>query len=374
MKSIPLFGVVNTDEMEESVMQVMRSGQIASGSHVAAFEAGLGASLQAMDVVSMVDMTSAIYMALHLSGVKSGDEVLTTAFSCMATNAAIAQIGARPVWVDVAPRSVMIDLDDLDKKISPRTRALILYHVAGYPGPAAELAELCTERGIAFIEDCNNALFAETGGKMVGTHGDFGVFSFYPNRQINTSEGGALVCKDKADAARARRLRRFGIDATRFRDRNGEICERADIPEVGWSLTMNNLCASMGVAQLHGAPGRTMRARDNVDTLRELIGVQPGILYPMIDTATVPSYWVMLVFVESRDVVLAHMKQRGINVSKLHQRNDQYSGFHTGTSLLPNTTYLQDHVLAIPCGWWLTDDDLAAIAAELRAAVSGANA
>lgn len=372
MKTIPLFGVVRLPEMEAAALEVLRSGRIASGVYVAKFEAGIGQIIGQSNVVSTVDMTSAIYLALHLAGVSKGDEVLTTAFACMSTNAAIAQCGAVPIWVDVNPNSIEIDLNNLISKISTKTRAVILYHVAGYPGPAKELAALCQERGVALIEDCDNALYASREGSPVGSHGDFSVYSFYPTRQINTTEGGALVCKSVDMAARARKLRRFGIDSSTFRSAIGEINPSSDIPEIGWAFTMNNLCAALGYAQLPTAHGRVLKTQENAAKLTQLVGNLKAVRVVPVAPDSIPAYWGLLLFVNNRDAVLTSMKQQGVMASCLHHRNDTYTGFGVGASHhLPNTTYLQDHILAIPCGWWLSDQDLADISKALCSAVSG---
>jgi dTDP-4-amino-4,6-dideoxygalactose transaminase len=367
MKTIPLFGVVKLPEMETAALEVLRSGRIANGDYVGRFEEGIGQIIGRPNVVSTVDMTSAIFLALYIAGVGEGDEVLTTSFACMATNSAIAQCGAVPVWVDVQPQSVEIDLADLISKISTKSKAVILYHVAGYPGPAKEVAALCQERGIPLIEDCDNALYASREGVPVGSHGDFAVYSFYPTRQINTTEGGALVCRSPDVAARARKLRRFGIDAATFRNANGEINPSSDIPEIGWAFTMNNLCAALGCAQLPTAAYRVTKTRENVAKLVQKIvrfrGVQPLSVSP----EALPAYWVLLLLVDNRDDVLALMRQQGVMVSGVHQRNDLYTGFRVGTLCnLPNTQYIQDHLLAIPCGWWLMDEDLRSIATALQ--------
>lgn len=359
MKQIPLFGVVHTTEMEAAALEVLRSGRIASGEYVGKFEQGIGKIVGNPNVVSTHDMTNAVFLALHLAGVRAGDEVLTTAFSCMATNSAVSHAGATPVWVDVLPRSVDMSVADAARKITPRTKAIIMYHVAGYPGPAREMAELCKARGIALIEDCDNALFATQDGAHVGGHGDFAVYSFYPNRQINCTEGGALVCKSADMAARARQLRRFGIDGVKFRTAQGEINPLADIPEIGWAYTMNNLCAALGHAQLDAAAQRVDRARANVQRLRSRLADTKGITPLNAAAGANPAYWVMLCLAENRDALLQHLKDQGVAASILHHRNDTYSGFHA-VPMGPDTetAYLQQHIIGLPCGWWLGDSDV----------------
>lgn len=358
MKALSLFGVVNTPEMETTAVEVLRSGRIASGPFVAKFEKGLAELLEQPNIVSTVDMSSALQLALHLAGVRRGDDVLTTAFACMSTNSTIAASGARPVWVDLAPGSAGMDVADFEHALTPATRAVILYHLAGYPGPAREIAAICRQRNIVLIEDCDNALLATIEGKQVGTFGDFAIFSFYPNRQINTSEGGALACKNPDDAARAKKLRRFGIDASTFRDGRGEIDPASDIPVVGWSMAMNNLCAALGMVQLDSVTDRVARTRSNAEEIRQRLAACPGLGLPEAATDSVPSYWAVLISVEHRDDVLAGLKQAGISASILHQRNDIYSGFLACHRDLPNTARLQDRIIALPCGWWLSGEDV----------------
>ena len=258
---IALFHAAHSREMEQAALGVLRSGQIASGPKVAEFQDLFGELIGSPHVVCTNDMTSALVIALHLAGIKPGDEVLTLAYSCMSSNAPIALIGAKAVWVDIDPATASMSVDDFKRALSPRAKAVVLYHVAGYPGPAAEIAALCRQRGIVVIEDCNNALGATQHGKPVGRVGDFAVFSFYPNRQINAIEGGALACPDPATAARAMRLRRFGIDFRTFRDSLGEISSQSDIPEIGWSAGYSHLNAAVALTQLPTLRHRLDRTR-----------------------------------------------------------------------------------------------------------------
>lgn len=357
-KIVPLFGVVHTTEMETTILNVMRSGRIAAGEYVAQFEQGLERLLQQENIVTTSDMTSAILLALKLSGVRAGDDVLTSPFACMATNSAIAALGARPVWVDMAKNAAHVDVADFEAAITPNTRAAILYHLAGYPGPAAEIAAICLERNIKLIEDCDNALLATIGDRTVGSFGDFAIYSFYPNRQINTTEGGALTCRNVEHARKARKLRRFGIDPQNFRTANGEINGESDIPEVGFAATLNNVCSALGVAQLDTVSSRVEAARTHATWLQSRLAGIPGVrvLAPMENSQ--PAYWTLLTLVENRDQVLAKLKARGVQASKLHFRNDRYSGFLNCARPLPNTNVFQDNVIAMPCGWWLGAGDL----------------
>lgn len=363
---VPLFKAVHSSGMEAAALDTMRSGMIANGPKVEAFEGAFGAAFGFRDVVCTSDMTAALSIALRLAGVGAGDEVATISYACMSSNAAIALCGARPAWVDMDPATATMSTDDLAAVLSPRVKAVLLYHAAGYPGAAREVAALCRERGIALIEDCNNALGASRDGVAVGAIGDFAVFSFYPNRQINALEGGALVCRDPDAAARARRLRRFGIDMRTFRDRFGEIDPASDISEVGWSAGFSQLHAAVGLCQLEDVHHRISAHRRNTARLAEQVCDVPGIQLVQSLPGASPVPWACLLLAERRDCLLQRLKSSGIGASKLHQRNDGYSGFGVRPREMPGTDSFMGRVIALPCGWWLAQDDVDYVASALR--------
>lgn len=369
-KLIPLFHAAYSDAMGQAAIEVLQSGQIASGPKVAEFEQRFAEAIGRSHVVCTNDMTSALLLALRLASVGPGDEVLTLAYSCMSSNAPIALLGATATWVDVDPASASMSVQDFERALSPRTKAVILYHVAGYPGPAAEIAALCKSRGIVLIEDCNNALGARQHGASVGRLGDYAVFSFYPNRQINTLDGGALACPDDATAQRARRLRRFGIDATNFRDSDGEINASSNIKEIGWSAGFNHVGAALGLVQLPLMIDRLTRTRRHAARLHDALSGLSLIRPVAVRQDCQPAYWGFLTLADRRDDLLVALKRRGIHASRLHHRNDDYSGFVAQRRGLPGTDSLMSKVLALPCGWWLDDtqidDVIHAIHAECK--------
>ncbi len=348
--------------MEEAALGVLRSGAIAAGPKVQQFSKAFGELIGRPAIVTTNDMSNAIQIALRLSSVGPDDEVITSPFACMSTNAPIAAAGAKPCWADVEPQTGSLDPSRLENALTPRCKALILYHLAGYPGHVEEIRHFCERKGLVLIEDCDNALLAEVGGRQVGTFGQFAIFSFYPNRQINASEGGALSCARIEDAERGIRLRRYGIDLPRFRTAEGEIDPDCDISEIGWAATFNHLCSAMGLAQIGGVAQRVQRARQNAAKLDELLASLRELKPVKPLPGTRPSYWVYLVCTERRDELLTFLKSRGVGASKLHQLNNIYSGFGVRSPSLPGCEAFMRQVLAIPCGWWVEDDDLKYIA------------
>lgn len=365
MATIDLFHPVHLPEMEAAALEVMRSGQIASGPKVSALEHSFSEVAGREHIVSTNDLTSAVTLALQLAGVGTGDEVATIAFSCLQSNSPIARLGARPVWIDIDPTTMTMSAEDLATKLKPSVRAVMVYHVAGYPADIPRIAALCRDRDIPLIEDCNAAIGAKFNGKPVGRTGAFSVYSLYPNRQINGLDGGILACPDAATAERARRLRRYGIDASTFRDYRGEINPDSDVPEIGISASLSQLHAAVALAQLPTLAERTKRTRDNANALLSVLAHAPGIRVIQPITGAQPSYWSLLLDVDQRDKLLLALKDRGIQCSTLHQRNDSYSGFSSALDELPGTADTMDHLLAIPCGWWLSREQINQIAMSI---------
>lgn len=366
MNEITLFKAYTDSKMENIASEVIGSGLIASGRYVKLFEDGLSNLLNMEHVVTTNDMTSAIHLALHLSGVAKGDEVITTAFACMATNSPIAALGAKAVWVDIEKDSVFMDPIKLELAITSKTKAVIMYHVAGYPGHVKTISEICKKHKVKLIEDCDNAMLAKVNGDYVGGFADFGVLSFYPNRQINSLEGGALICKHKNDAEQARKLRRFGIDFKSFRTNEGEINPASDIPEIGWSITLNNLCSALGYTQLATVHARHCQTLKNIDLINELLLNKKAIRAISPIEGSQPAYWGYLITVDNRDHVLSELKAEGVRASSLHQRNDLYSCFDVKElEKGSNTEKLQNSIIALPCGWWLNEKDINKMVAVL---------
>lgn len=365
--TVPLFNCRPSDAAVHALDPVWRSGQLAAGPAVAALESRLGVYLHSREIVAMSDMSQALAMALRLAGVQPGDEVVTLAMNCMSSNSAIAMAGAVPVWVDVDPETASVDMADLAACLTDRTRAVVVYHLAGYVGDLPAIRKMCDTAGVSFIEDVNNAFGADFGGQKAGTFGDFAVLSFYANRQLNGIEGAALVCKDADDARRARRLRRFGIDTARFRTPDGEIDPNLDVPEIGVASSLSNVNATLADRAMDDLDVRIGRNRTHAARLSaELVDI-PGFRLVAQRTDANGVYWVALALSQDRNRLMAALKTQGIQCSRLHQRNDGYTGFRAVPRDLAGTARMEREMLALPCGWWLSDDDVDRMVGAIRA-------
>lgn len=363
---IKLFDCSVGESGQLAAVEVLRSGNIAMGEYVAALEIAVAKMVPESDVVAIGNLTQAIEIALRTCGVGRDDEVVTLAFNCLQSNAAISAVGASPVWVDVDPSTGAVDLDDLRKNITDRTKAVVIYHIAGYPGDIHGVRKICDEFGIPLIEDANAALGAILDdGQFAGAVGDFAVYSFYANRLINGCEGAVLICKDRCAGDIARRLRRMGIDQSTFRDQGGEINPLSDILDMGISATMNNVNAAVALDSFSSYERRLSRVRKNAAHLQAGLRSFPEFkLVEPVGRAN-PSYWVLMVITNERDAVLDRLRRAGIGCTKLHAPNYIYSCFSSSARLLLGTEEFSKKMFGLPVGWWLDIEDMDSILTSL---------
>lgn len=349
---IPLFKVFMSGMADDNVLTVLDSGHIAQGVHVDTFEKRLSAFF-GTEVVTVNAGTSALDLALHLCEVGPGDEVITTAQTCVATNTHIVLRGATPVFVNVFPDSGLIDPDDVKRNLTGKTKAVVAVDWAGHPCNYTALRAL----GVPVIEDAAHAV----GTTHLGTHvaqtgGDYVCFSFQAIKHLTTGDGGALkVPPDQLD--RARRLRWFGLD----RNTPGLRFDQ-DIPEAGFKYHMNDIAAAIGLANEPHLKSLLEKHRANATWLRATIDEGAGVQLPPLSSES--SWWLFTLRVPHVSSFIEHMAKRGVTASPVHSRNDTKTAFrHARRSTnLKGLDYFATHQVSIPVGWWLSQADLNTIA------------
>ena len=235
------------------VADVLRSGWITSGPQVRAFEAALSRHCAGRPVRAFCSGTAALEVGLRLAGVGPGHEVITTPLSWVATANVVLEVGARPVFVDVEPRTRNIDLGLAEAAVTASTRALIPVDLAGLPVDRDKLNDLAQRRKLRVIEDAAQSFGASWRGRVLGTFGDFVAFSFHANKNVTTGEGGALVLPDQALALPCEKLRLQGVT------RSGEDGMEVDVLGGKWNLT--DIAARIGLGQLGRLAEFTARRR-----------------------------------------------------------------------------------------------------------------
>ena len=366
--SIPLFKVFMAESAHAALKPVLESGRLATGSQVAAFESGLATWLGVPDAVALNDASGALTLALYMSGVRPGDEVITSPLACSATLMPIANLFAKPVWCDVDPCTGMPDASHLAALITAKTRAILLYHWSGDVADVNGVAALARQHGIKLVEDASEAFGAESRGCKLGGEADFTVYSFYATKHINTGgEGAALLAADAQMIGTARHLRRYGIAPTKFRLPNGDLNPAFDIPLAGFNFPMNEIAATIGSEQLIHVDEIVARHRANGQYYDAALNDIPGVRLLKRRKDSVSGFWTYALLAERRDDLIRKLLSHGIGAQRLHMRNDGYSYFGKSIRQLPGVAEFDAQNLSIPCGWWVGDAEREIVVECIRA-------
>lgn len=342
---------------------VLYSGQVGEGQAVLDFEAAFGRWLGNANILSFNSGTAALHTALHLVGVRNGDEVITTPMTAEPSNLAILHAGGLPVWADVDPANGNIDAASVAERITPRTRAILAVHYGGIPVDVAALRKVAAAHGIPVIEDAAHALGARWQGKPLGQHSEVVMFSLQAIKHMTTVDGGMLAFNGSlANAetlAAGRRFRWFGIDRAQTRT-------EVDVREVGWKYHMNNVTATIGLAQLTVIDELIARHIANGRFLDAALANVTGLQTCHIPEGGEASYWFYTVLAEDRAGLEKHLAARGIDCSRAHRRNDAHSVFAAARRPLPGLDQFWERMLHIPCGWWVGDEERERIVSALK--------
>jgi len=359
-KWIPLFKVHMPESVLPRLKKVLFSGYIAEGEEVETFEESLRKYIGNPYLVATNSCTSAIRLALEVIGVRPEDDIITSPLTCVATNVSIANIGARVIWGDIDPNTGHLSPKSIEQKITKKTKAIVYVHWAGDPGFVDEINKIGKKYGIKVIEDAAQAFGAEYKEKKIGnTKSDFVCFSFQAIKHLTTGDGGMLAMAQKKDFKKAETLKWFGIRKSGFRDKQGEIKWDEDIPVLGFKFNMNNINGAIGIEQMKYVKQIVARHRKNGEYyIKTLTGI-PGLQMLKRPPFAKSAFWVFTMLAEKRDDLLNYLHEHGIHASKLHVRNDIYSGFkNVLKSDLPGVESFSKKYISIPCGWWITQEDI----------------
>lgn len=345
---IPLFNVLMSPDALRMVKDTLYSGQITQGGRVVGFENELS-KVFGHPVLATNSCTSAIDLAMHLCGVGPGDEVITTPVTCTATNSPIVTRRAIPVWSDVDRVTALIDPRDVARKITSKTKAIVVVDWCGDPVDCGKIRKVC--RGLPIIQDAAHSFGAI---RTAQTSGDYICWSFQAIKHLTTGDGGAIATPPD-QFERARLLRWFGLDRTKPGHRFLQ-----NIQEVGYKYHMNDISASIGLANLPMAIESVKRHRGNARYYQSKLGGLKNVsVAPHSKTS---SHWLYMILVENRDGFMDFSKERGFESTPAHGRNDVHLGFNYPNGSLDGTQLYCSKNAAIPCGWWVGESERKQIA------------
>jgi dTDP-4-amino-4,6-dideoxygalactose transaminase len=358
------------------VVTCLRSGWLTSGPRVAEFEEAFARTVRAAHAVAVTSATAGLHLALLGLGIGPGDEVITSPMTWASTGNMILAVGARPVFVDVDPRTLNVDPAAVAAAVGPRTRAILPVHFAGQPADLDVLGAIADRHGLALIEDAAHALGTAYRGRPVGGGSTAAVFSFHPIKAITTGEGGMITTEDGALAERLRLLRFHGIarDAWKRYGRRGN--PDYEVVTLGFKYNMTDLQAAIGVAQLarleEFVEARTRLAVRYAEALRDVPGAE------MLEPVAYPARhaWHLLVVRlplerlrvgrdEVMDALIAANIGVGLHFKALHLHRLYREQLALPPAALPHATDASARILSLPLFPDMTPDDVRDVTSAL---------
>jgi perosamine synthetase len=330
--------------------KVLYSGYVAQGETVEAFERGFEKFIGGGHSLSLNSGTAALHIALILAGVRSGDEVISTAMTAEPTNVAIKMAGGNIRYADVDRSTMNICPESVIASIGPRTRAIMAVDYAGTPVNVPALRAISEKYGIPVIHDAAHSLGAKYNGQRVGNLFPFTAFSFQAIKHITTVDGGILQVADEDLYQKGKLVRWFGIDKRKSRLEN-------NIEMQGYKYHMNNVTATIGTLQLADIDWVIQSHVDNGRFFDCNLRGIPGVELLRYYEHSAPSYWLYTAFVEDRSGLIKKLAEHGVMASELHKRNDWHSYLNDFQQTLPVLDEAYAKVLHIPCGWWVSVED-----------------
>jgi dTDP-4-amino-4,6-dideoxygalactose transaminase len=344
------------DEIDHAMRRVVESGQFILGPEVAAFEREMAAYCGAAHAIGVASGTDALRLALEVVDVRAGDEVITSPFTFVATAEMVSQIGAVPVFADLEPGGYAIDPEDVARKITSRTKAIMPVHLYGEPAAMSPLMRLADAHGLAVIEDAAQAIGAEADGRRVGSIGRVGCFSFYPTKNLGAyGDGGLVTTNDPELADRLGMLRQHGGRQKYFHE------------TLGWSSRLDEIQAAVLRVKLRHLDDWTVARRAHVRRYRELLTSVP-VQLPPERPGDHGVYHLFTIATPRRDELQKYLAARGIGTAvhypmPLH-RQPLYRSL--GAPPCPRSEQAARQVLSLPLFAEMRSDELETVASAVR--------
>lgn len=357
---IPAAKPIVGDDERAAVDRVLRSGMIAQGPEVAAFEQEFADVLvDGRTCVAVNSGTSGLHLGLLAAGIGPGDEVIVPSFTFAATANSVALTGATPVFADIEPEHFCLDAKSVRAAVTDRTRAIMPVHLYGHPADMSALGAIAEEHGLLVFEDAAQAHGATLGGRPVGSFGTFAMFSLYPTKNMTSGEGGMVACATDEVARNVRLLRNQGME----RQYANEV--------VGFNARMTDVHAAIGRVQLTKVQAWTADRQRNAAFLSENL---EGVVTPPVAGGAVHVYHQYTVRVaEDRDRVVAALREEhgvgsGVYYPIPNHRLESLKRFAPGLDL-PETEVAAQQVISLPVHPSLTEQDLERVVAGVNAVV-----
>ena len=360
---IPLFKL-NFDGAEaRAAADTINSGWISNGPRCESLEDQFAKSLNAGYAVGTCNCTAALHLCCLVCGFGPGDEVLVPSLTFAASVNCVRYVGATPVFCDiVGPEHINIDPEEIKRKLTPKTKGIIVVHMAGFPAMMDEIMDIARQNGLKVIEDACHGPLSEYKGHKLGTIGDCSAFSFFSNKNMSTGEGGMFVTNSKQMADEARLLRSHGMTTMSYQRASGHATEY-DISTLGFNYRLDDIRASIALEQLRKLPGDLGRRAEIRDRYVSRLGSLKSITIPFADNGEFVSNYIFPIVLsdsvkEKRDKIRESLHMKGIQTSIHYPSIHRFSIYKEYGASLPKTEYVSDNEVTLPMYASLTDSEV----------------
>lgn len=368
---IPLFDLNYGSEEEVAVLDVLRTRWISMGPRVQELESWFERHLGVTHAVAVTNCTAALHLALAVLDVGPGDEVIVPSLTFVATVSAVRYVGATPVFADLVDlEDLTLDPRDVAAMVTPKTRAIIVMHYGGFATDMEAVLAVARRHGLAVVEDAAHAPSSTWRGRMLGTLGDVGCLSFYANKNITCAEGGMLVTARDDLARRAALLRAHGMTSLSF-DRAQGHATAYDVLELGYNYRLDDVRASLMIAQAHKLADDIARRRSLRQAFEERLVDIDGIHVPFHGRGDESSNYILPIILREggyarRDAVRERLAAGGIQTSVHYPAVHRFSFIGAERRTLPVTEHAADHEITLPMYPALTETQVDAICCALK--------
>ena len=343
----------------EQVKKVFGTGWLGLGSTVYEFENKLKEYLNAQNVIAINTGTTALHIALDAFGVTEGDEVIVPSLTFCASIQVITALKASPVFCEVKPDTLNIDVEDVKRRITPKTKAIMPVHYCGNSCDMDALLSIGKEHNVLIIEDAAHAFGSSYKGKKIGSFGDVTCFSFDPIKNITCGEGGAVVLSDDTVAEDIRRKRILGIDKDTWHRYKNERSWFYEVTTQGYRYHMSNINAAIGLAQLTKLNKFIEKKKNIVNLYNERFKDLDGLkLLEWNLNETAPFTYIIRVLDGKRDKMMDFLKEKGIGTGIHYIANHIQPYFAKYAKPLPVTERIWNEILTLPLYYDMTKDEV----------------
>jgi len=374
---IPLFKVFMSNDVIKPVTDVLQSGFITQGEKVEEFENEIRKYIGNPYVLTLNSATAGLTLALRL--LKNKDEtinwpgfnekedvVLTPALTCFATTASILANNVNIKWIDVDLETSNVSLIDIKNKLNEKTKVIYIVHWAGTPLDLDPLNEILdySQKKFGFkpmiIEDCAHAFGSEYGGRKIGNSESICVFSLQAIKHLTTGDGGIITLPNNRLYERCKLLRWYGIDRDKRNYKGKDLRLENDILEYGYKFHMNDINATIGLYNLPHIDAILEKHRNNAKYYNEKLMNIPNLKLLKNNPKCKSSYWLYTIRILNgkKQFFMEKMKEANIMTSQVHNRNDINSCVKQFKESLPNLDIIENELVCVPVGWWLSEENL----------------